>query len=203
MKKLVKCLWFCFLLAALVWCGTLISDRQRLNEELIRLHVVASSDSQEDQAVKLQVRDAVLASLSEAMENIADAELAKEYLRDHLAKIQKIAGEALRAAGCDDTVEVTLIEEGFAARDYGIFSLPAGVYSALRITIGDGQGENWWCVVFPDLCVAASGEEFADAAAGAGFPDSLSGALMGEPAHEIRFFFLDILGQLENLMQGG
>ena len=203
MKKLMKRVIFCLLLAALVWCGTLISDRQRLNEELIRLHVVAASDSVADQSLKLQVRDAVVDSLREAMEDIGDAEQAKIYLQENLAKIEKIANCALMAAGCDDSAKVTLVEESFGKRGYETFRLPAGVYSALRITIGEGNGSNWWCVVFPTLCEGATTEEFADIAAGAGFPDSLSGALQGEAEYEIRFFLLDVLGRLENLLHGG
>lgn len=203
MIKLIKRVGICFLLSALVWCGTLLSDRQRLNDELIRLHVVANSDSQEDQALKLQVRDAVTQSLSQAMADIADVDQAKDYLQQNLPKIKKLANDTLRAAGCEDIAVVSLTEEAFDTRYYDTFTLPAGVYEALRITIGDGEGQNWWCVVFPTLCVSATSEGFADTAAGAGFPDSLTGALTGEEEYEIRFFFLDALGKLENLLHKG
>ena len=81
MVKLVKRVMICFAVAALVWCGTLIADRQQLHEELIRLHVVANSDTEADQAVKLQVRDAVIKSLEEELKNVADVEQAKAYIR--------------------------------------------------------------------------------------------------------------------------
>ncbi len=199
MRKLMKRVAFCALLAALVWCGTLLADRQKLNEDLIRLHVVANSDSEADQQIKLRVRDAVTESLQSAMSDVADVEQAKAYLQENLPKIQKIATETLRSLGCAEEAVVTLCREAFDTRYYDTFTLPAGVYEALRITIGAGEGKNWWCVVFPTFCVPATSEGFADVAAGAGFPDSLNDALMGEEDYEVRFFLLDALGKLENL----
>ena len=201
MRKLIKRVGFCFLLVVLVWCGALIADRQLLHEQLIRLHVVANSDSAQDQSVKLQVRDAVTESLESAMESVTNIEEARTYLRQNLPKIQAVANEALSAAGCDYEAVVTLCEEVFDIRHYDTFSLPAGVYEALRITLGEGEGKNWWCVVFPTLCVPAAAEGFEDVAAGAGFPASLSGALTGE--YELRFFLLDAMGNLENIFFPG
>ena len=199
MRKIAKFLGTSLLLAALVWCGTVIADRQALNEKLIRLHVVAASDSEEDQQVKLQVRDALVESLSDAMESIPDAKQAKAYLQERLPELEQLANEVLAAAGVEDQAKITLTKEAFSTRDYDTFSLPAGVYESLRVTIGDGEGKNWWCVVFPSLCLPATGDGFEDAAAGAGFDDSLTGALSHEDGYEIRFFFLDCFGWLQNL----
>ena len=198
MRKITGRILFCLVLAASVWCAGLFSDRERLNQELIRLHVVAASDSAQDQAIKLQVRDAVMNGLQSAMEEITDVEAAKEYLRDNLPKIQKIANQALQVAGYDGEAVVTFCRETFDKRVYDTFTLPAGIYQSLRIVIGEGEGRNWWCVVFPEFCIPASGTEFADVAAGAGFSDALTGALTGEEPYEIRFFLLDWLGKLEN-----
>ncbi len=187
------------MIAALAWLGTVIADRQRLSNNLIRLHVVAASDSQEDQAAKLLVRDAVLNELNGAMENCPDADTAKAYLTQRLPILQEAASAALDEAGINEPVAVSLTREKFSARQYDTFSLPAGVYDSLRITIGDGEGKNWWCVVFPSLCISATTEGFSDTAAGAGFPDSLSAALQHNGGYEVRFFFLDCLGWLENL----
>ena len=93
---------------------------------------------------------------------------------------------------------MTLQKEVFDTRVYDTFTLPAGVYEALRITIGSGEGKNWWCVVFPTLCVPATSEGFEDVAAGAGFPESLTKSLEGE--YEIRFYLLDLLGKLEGYL---
>lgn len=202
MKKMVKCVFACALLAAFVWCGTVIADRQRLNEELIRLHVVANSDRVEDQELKLLVRDAIIASLRQALADVRDTEQAKEYLQENLPKLQELANKTLDAAGSAQQAVVTLCREGFPTRQYNTFSLPAGIYEALRVTIGDGAGKNWWCVVFPSLCVPQTSQGFSDTAAGAGFPDALSGALTGEEPYQIRFYLLDKLGELEKFLAG-
>lgn len=202
MKKMVKCVFACALLAAFVWCGTVIADRQRLNEELIRLHVVANSDRVEDQELKLLVRDAIITSLRQALADVRDTEQAKEYLQENLPKLQELANKTLDAAGSAQQAVVTLCREGFPTRQYNTFSLPAGIYEALRVTIGDGAGKNWWCVVFPSLCVPQTSQGFIDTAAGAGFPDALSGALTGEEPYQIRFYLLDKLGELEKFLAG-
>lgn len=203
MKRTIGCVGICFLLAAFFWCGTLISDRQRLREELIRLHVVANSDSQEDQLLKLQVRDAVTESLKADLQNITNVEQAKDYLQKKLPYIQEVAEKTLQTLGCDTSVVVSLCRETFDTRVYDTFTLPAGVYNALRIVIGDGQGKNWWCVVFPSFCIPAASDGFEDVAAGAGFPDALNSSLAGEDGYELRFGILDAMGKLENILFEG
>lgn len=188
----------CAVLAGGVWCGALLADRQTLNTELIRLHVVANSDSEQDQALKLRVRDAVTESLKQDLQQLTDVDAARAYLQENLPKIQQIADQTLEAAGCDARTVVTLCKEAFDTREYDTFSLPAGIYEALRIVIGEGEGHNWWCVVFPGLCVPATSDGFEAKAAGAGFADRLTDTLTGEDGYEIRFFFLDCLGKLEN-----
>ena len=188
------------LAAALLWGAWSLHRQDDLQRKMIRLHVVANSDSEADQAVKLRVKDAVVESLKDSMTNMTDAEQAKAYLQENLPRIEALANRVLREAGCDGSAAVSLATEEFAARVYDTFSLPAGVYDALRITIGKGQGHNWWCVVFPGLCVPASGEGFEETADCAGFPDSLTAALEGKKGYEVRFFLLDALGRLENLL---
>ena len=198
MKKLLKSVFACFLLVCLVYAIALVADRQKLKNELVRLHVVAASDSEEDQAIKLQVRDAVLESLQAGLENATDIEAAKDYIQAQLPKLENVANQVLAAAGCGDVATVSLQVEEFAARVYDTFSLPAGLYDSLRITIGAGEGHNWWCVTFPTLCMPATTEGFEAVAAGAGFSDELTGSLTGE--YEVRFYLLDLLGQLENFL---
>ena len=198
MKKLLKRVFICFLVVCVVYIGALIADREKLKSELVRLHVVAASDSEEDQAIKLRVRDAVLESVQTALTDVTDIRQARAYIEEHLPKIEAVANEVLAAAGCGDVAAVSLQVEEFAARVYDTFSLPAGLYDALRITIGPGEGRNWWCVVFPSLCLPATSQGFEDVAAGAGFSDGLTGSLTGE--YEVRFFLLDLLGQVENFL---
>ncbi len=203
MKKIFKHVSFCLIIVVLIWTVGLVRDRKTLNEELIRLHVVANSDSQEDQAIKLRVRDAVVESLRESMSDISDVEEAKTYIRENLPKIQSVANQVLSSAGVEADAVVTLGKEVFDTRHYDTFSLPAGVYESLRIIIGEGQGHNWWCVVFPSLCIPATSAGFEDVAAGAGFDEDLTAALEEESGYEIRFFLLDKLGELENMLFQG
>ena len=189
----------CLLLVLTVWSVTIISDKRMLRRELVRLHVVAASDSAEDQAMKLRLKDAVVESLRADMAKLRNAEEAKAYLQENLPKIESFANRVLQEAGCSDTAQVRLALEEFSTRVYDTFTLPAGLYDALRITIGEGEGQNWWCVVFPGLCLPATGAGFQETASCAGFSNALSGALAGEEQYEIRFWVLDVLGQAENL----
>ena len=198
MKKTLQCLRICLLLFVLIWMGSILKDRKQLNEELIRLHVVAESDSEEDQSVKLLVRDAVTAYLKDTMGSISDVQQAKDYIQSQMPKIETIANQVLAETGINASAVVSFAKETFDTRFYDTFKLPAGVYESLRIVIGEGQGKNWWCVVFPTLCLPATTDGFESVAAGAGFDDDLTGALEGKTKYEIRFFLLDWLGKTEN-----
>jgi stage II sporulation protein R len=116
--------------------------------------------------------------------------------------LEEAANTVLASEGFSVRAKATLQREAFDTRHYDTFSLPAGVYNALRITIGEGAGQNWWCVVFPGLCIPATAEEFADTAVGSGFDEPLTGALQQEKGYEIRFFLLDWLGKLQNFFFG-
>ncbi|MDO5400211.1 MAG: stage II sporulation protein R [Eubacteriales bacterium] len=193
----MKSLSICLLLAAFFWGGALLSDRRSLDKRLIRLHVVANSDSRADQSIKLQVRDAVISGIQSDLAKVADMEQAKAYLQESLPKIQRIANGVLERAGVQPDAVVTLCREAFDRRVYDTFSLPAGVYEALRITIGEGRGHNWWCVAFPTLCLPATTQGFRDAAVEAGFSETMTKTLTGED-YQLRFYLLDALGKLEN-----
>ena len=108
MKKLVKRVLICFFLVCFVYAGALIADREKLRSELIRLHVVGASDSVEDQAVKLRVRDAVLESLQEGLDGVTDVAAARAYIESHLPRLEAAANRALAAAGFADTATVRL-----------------------------------------------------------------------------------------------
>ena len=197
MKKHLKRIAWVALVAGLVFGWGLLTDSRALYDGILRLHVVGASNAQEDQAVKLSVRDAVLASLEDGLQDLTDVDAAMDYVARMLPAVETAANQALAAAGFDDTVRVTLTEEAFPARDYDTFSLPAGIYKALRIVIGEGAGKNWWCVVFPSLCVGG-GEDFVETASMAGLDEGLAQTLEGE--YEIRFWLLDKLGQVKNYL---
>lgn len=177
---------------------SVIADSISLNEKILRLHVVANSDSVEDQTVKLKVRDAVIEKLQHTV-SASDKSEAMEQINGILLELEETANDVLRSEGFSDRAVVHLDAEEFPTRFYDTFTLPAGVYDSLRITIGEGEGQNWWCVVFPSLCVPAAAAEMEDVAVGAGFSETLSGAISNEGGYEVRFFFLDCLGRLQNL----
>lgn len=203
MKKGLKFFIFTMILGVFVYMGSLASDKKQLTDDILRLHVVGASNSGEDQAVKLQVRDAVLAAVTELTAGADNKEDAQKLLADNLSVLERAANEVLSEQGFSQRVTVSLNREEFPRREYDTFTLPAGVYDSLRVTIGEGQGRNWWCVVFPSLCIPAASEETKDVAAGAGFSDSLSGAITGQEQYQVRFFLLDIWGRLENFFHKG
>lgn len=125
---------------------------EEIASQMIRLHVLAVSDEETEQAVKLQVRDAVLAYLTPKLAGITDREGAQACLTRELDGIAQAAERA--AEGRE--VTVTLSEEFYPTREYDGFSLPAGNYTSLRVVLGEGEGHNWWCVVYPPLCVSAA-----------------------------------------------
>ncbi len=200
MKKLTKIFAIGLLLVILVGVGSVIKDHRYLTDHVIRLHVVANSDSQADQQLKLQVRDGVIAYLSDNADPHMTVQQAAQWLESQLPQLQAVAEKRAAAAGWTGSVAVSFAREVFPTREYDTFSLPAGVYQSLRITLGEGAGKNWWCVVFPSLCLPATTEDFQDTAVGAGFSETLTDTLTGEKPYEIRFFLLDWLGQLENFL---
>lgn len=202
MFKLLRLVLLCAMLYGAFQLGGIVQDRQALSEDIIRLHVVANSDSQEDQALKLQIRDAVVEDLTQVMASVDTVEEAKEFLGGYLEEIEAIAKRVIGEAGFSDDVTVTLTQETFDTREYDTFTLPAGVYDSLRIVIGQGEGHNWWCVVFPSLCKPVTTEEFEDTAAGAGFSDTLTETVSKEEGYEIRFWLLDLFGRVQNFFAG-
>ena len=152
------------LVISLLGGSVLAGGQEELSDKLIRLHVVANSDSAEDQALKLQVRDAVLDELSEKLTGITERDEAAALIEAHLAEITDVSAGVVEAGGYDYKVGATLAVETFPTREYETFSLPAGNYLSLCVTIGSGGGRNWWCVVFPPICTtAAVDDSFEDA----------------------------------------
>ena len=191
MKKMIRRVFMCALAVSFFWLGGVMADRELLNRELIRFHVVANSDSPEDQQIKLQVRDAVMESLKSVLKEAADVESARNYLRENLDDLRQAANQVLEELGCTDRAAVALSWENFCTRTAENLSLPAGLYNVLRVTVGEGEGQNWWGVLFPDLCSGAACVEL---------PASVTDTLTREPGTRLRFFFLEKLGQLEKYL---
>ena len=147
-----------------------LHTQDELADKVVRLHVLANSDSEEDQALKLQVRAAVLDRAEDLLAQPSSRAEAEGKLRGQLLEFERLAEAVVREAGYDYEVTAELTDTEFPTREYEDFTLPAGEYLALRILIGDAAGRNWWCVVFPPLCTAASADVPASALA-AGFTE--------------------------------
>ncbi|MBQ8174709.1 MAG: stage II sporulation protein R [Clostridia bacterium] len=173
-----------------------IHGEEQIYDNVVRLHILAASDSEEDQADKLAVRDALLATYGAELDykNEADAAARIEAL---LPAIKTLAEETLAARGSNAPVTVTFTDENYPERTYGDLHFPAGTYHSLRILIGEGEGKNWWCVLFPPLCVGAATEETVlpevDEEPPAGFTDSQWKLVSQDGRYEIRFRFLELL----------
>lgn len=151
-----------FLTLLLAFSAANIADAgitlHKLEHSVIRLHILANSDSTENQTEKLLVRDALLAGAESWIPAGSDFSTGCEALRAQLPAIRQTAEQTLRAAGCSDNVRVTLEQTDFPARQYGVMTLPAGSYQALRVEIGEAAGQNWWCVMYPAICIPAAAE---------------------------------------------
>lgn len=181
--------------------GTWLTGQQKaLADQLVRLHVVASSDSPEDQAVKLRVRDAVLAQAAPWLEGAEDRQEALEILSAHLPELARIGAET---AG--EGVEVTASlepEVWFPTKEYEDFALPAGKYTALRLSIGEGEGRNWWCVVFPPLCLGSVSERSAEQVGS--FSQGQLRLITGESeGYVVKFKAMELWDALSARLEGG
>ena len=199
MKKIIGIFTCAVLILSVFAFIDILNDKQVLKNSVIRLHVVANSDSPEDQEIKLKVKDAVVVYLQPRMQTIASRNDAIAYIQEQLAALQTLANQVLDNLGVTDRTTVKFQQEAFPVRHYDTFSLPSGIYDALRIEIGEAKGKNWWCVVFPSLCLPATTKDFQDTAVSSGFSPSLSNTLSGNKAYKFRFFLLDWFGKIENL----
>ncbi len=138
------------------------NDCNEIRSSLLRLHVIASGNSAPEQALKLKVRDAVLEKGAEIFSSNDSLQAAEEKVRENLSLIQKTAESTIRDNGYTYPVKVEVAECYFPTRQYKSFTLPAGTYNAVRIIIGEGEGKNWWCVMFPPMCLPAAKENEAE-----------------------------------------
>lgn len=144
----------CLLIAAFAVLP--IHGEAAVYDSVIRLHVLANSDSAEDQALKLLVRDAVLATATTLLKDVKTRNEAEKILTANLEPIRLAAEDTVRKNGCGDAVAVSLGAEEYPTRAYETLSFPAGEYLSLRVMIGEAAGQNWWCVLFPPLCLSAA-----------------------------------------------
>ena len=169
-----------------------VETGNEIRSETLRLHIIANSDSEEDQDLKLKVRDAVLESTGELFAEVSgktEAVAAAEYSAND---IRLIAENVIASEGFDYSVQVEVTEMWFETRSYEGFSLPAGDYDAVRIVIGKGEGKNWWCVMYPALCVPGAEKSIEKYEDNAGF---ISGN-----GYEMRFRIIEWFEEIKQIL---
>lgn len=159
MKKLIFSVTAGIVITALVSVGGFIRTSERISSDVLRLHVLANSDSDEDQALKLKVRDAVLQEGKDIFSGEMNVHNAEEKIACKKEMLIKRAQSVIDENGFDYGVDVVVTDEYFQTRSYGDLTLPAGRYTAVKVTLGEAQGHNWWCVMFPPLCLPAAQEK--------------------------------------------
>lgn len=164
----------------------------QVRDEVLRLHILANSDSEADQALKLEVRDAILAELGEEFGSADNLEEARKIAEQNLSRVEEIAAGVIADAGRSDSVQVQTVRMYFDTRVYENATLPAGEYEALRVLIGEGAGKNWWCVMFPPLCIPAAARE------GDGEIEDIM-LLEEEPNYKLAFWSVEAVEELLQL----
>lgn len=164
MKKTILRIEISVLIALVLCCVINVNAFSKqcdsIREKMLRMHVIANSDSVEDQELKLKVRDAVLKEGKELFDGSVTSEDAEKILVPHIEELEKVALETIKSEGFDYKVKITVGEEYFKTRTYdNSVTLPAGYYTAVKVVIGEGQGQNWWCVMFPPMCLPAANAE--------------------------------------------
>ena len=200
MKKL-----FILCLCAILFCCAILflptAHDRAIYDKTLRLHVLADSDGEEDQARKLRVRDAVLAVTSPLLADCTSQDEARAVIEANVDAIRAAAEGVLAAEGCSDRVEILLGEESYPTRDYDGICFPSGSYLSLRVCIGEAAGQNWWCCLFPPICLGSasvSPEDAEDAFIAVGLTPSQYKIITEseKPVYRVRFKILELLQNL-------
>ena len=174
-----------------------VHGEREIYDTVVRLHVLANSDSEEDQALKLKVRDGVLAAAAPYLEGCATQAEAVEALTAHMDELEAAAANVIAAEGYSYSVTVLLGEEDYPTRAYESCAFPAGTYVSLRVLIGSGEGQNWWCCLFPPLCLSAATakQDNEDAFIQVGLTKDQYGIITetGKTKYKVRFKLLEVL----------
>ncbi|MDO4747664.1 MAG: stage II sporulation protein R [Eubacteriales bacterium] len=159
MKLFMKILVSTIVVAVMFSVVPFQSTCKELENDVLRLHIIANSDTEEDQDLKLKVRDSVLTAVSKLYDDVTTKEEAKEITQNNLPLVIDTAQDVVKKYSKDYEVEARVTNKFFDTRYYDEFTMPAGMYDTLEIKIGEAKGKNWWCVMFPTLCVGASSKE--------------------------------------------
>lgn len=169
-------------------------------EKIIRFHVIANSDTKEDQDLKLAVRDAVGIKMSGILKEAGDRSRSEALIRENMEDMKQTAKEVIAENGYDYDVDICLTDADFPVKTYGAYTFPAGNYEALEIVIGEGRGHNWWCVMYPNMCFSDTMYEVIDEDAKSSLKKVLSDEeyqkVLESGDYKVRFRYLTFLNQL-------
>ena len=199
LKRLEAAAFLAFALVVILSVANFENKCQGIRDNCFRLHIIANSDREEDQSLKLKVRDELLKSTAHIFENAKNKDEALSLALTNADKIKETAESVIKKQGYCYTVQIDTAKAYFPTRTYEKYTLPAGKYDALRVIIGEGKGKNWWCVMFPSLCLPASMKK-----------DKLSDVLTEKeielieknPRYEIRFWIVEQIQKLKSNKKG-
>lgn len=183
-------------------CTYFVSGANSVRDDVVRLHILANSDCEKDQQVKLKVRDALLEKNALLLNDGVNTENAPLYFATEKYELLKTAQRVLKENGFNYSVKMTLEKEYFKTSQYGELTFPAGEYTALKVVLGEGEGHNWWCVMFPPLCIPAAGgdlktdEKIADC-----LSESGEKAVSGGDKYVVKFKLLELYEELKNKVE--
>lgn len=176
-------------------------EQKALADSVIRLHVLANSDEQADQQLKLLVRDRVLAEAEGLYQSGDDVQAAYERLEEALPRLAQAGQQVVEEQGYDYPVTAELTRSWFPTKHYTNVSLPAGNYTAVRIVIGEGSGQNWWCVVFPPLCLGSVSEQVDEAAQAGLFTEEQVSLITGESGgYVVKFKAIELWEEFKKML---
>ena len=197
MKTIEKSIILSLIITILLSIVCFHGNCENISKKVLRLHILANSNSTVDQNLKLKVRDRILKESNNLFNDVKDKEDAKKIVRSHLPEIKEIAEDEIKLQGFNYPVEVKLEKTYFNTRQYDDITLPAGQYEALRVLIGEGKGKNWWCVIFPSICLGSakgtsSMEEILN--------DQETDIVEESQNYEIKFKIIEIFSSIENFL---
>ena len=195
MKRIEKAILVGLILSVIVGNFSVFANKcSNIRESVLRLHILANSDSEADQALKLKVRDRILEETGELFEATNDLDDAETKATYHLEEVQQIAQDEIRKQGYDYPVHAEICTMFFDTRQYGDITMPAGTYDAVRITIGEAKGHNWWCVLYPPMCIPAAQpkQELGDV-----LSEEEMEVVTAKPKYEIRFACVEFFERIK------
>ena len=188
------------LLATVMMAAIPTEAEGKIYEDTVRLHILAHSDSEEDQALKLKVRDAILGETADLLSNCREKDEAIAVAKQNIEVIRAAALGVIEDEGYSYSVDIEIGEEEYPTKNYESFCFPAGSYASLRVKIGEAEGQNWWCVLYPPLCLSAATEkrEVEEEFISVGLTDEQYGIITEteDAKYQLRFKFLEVFGNI-------